>query len=58
MQQLGVQNVVLTSVFQADGDKVIDFMQVNSSLGNNITMKDLIKNLKTKGKLFIILFIY
>lgn len=49
MQQLGVQNVVLTSVFQADGDKVIDFMQVNSSLGNNITMKDLIKNLKTKG---------
>jgi len=52
MQQLGVQNVVLTSVFQAEGDKVVDFMQVKSSLGNNVTIKDLIKNLKTKGKYY------
>ncbi|CAH1738583.1 neutral and basic amino acid transport protein rBAT-like [Aphis gossypii] len=49
IQQLGVQNVVLTSVFDGDGDKVIDFMQVNKSLGSNDTMKDFIKNLKSKG---------
>lgn len=58
IQQLGVQNVVLTSVFDGDGDKVIDFMQVNKSLGSNDTMKDFIKNLKSKGILLIILFIY
>lgn len=49
MQQLGVQNVVLTSVFQADGDEVIDFMNVNISLGNENSMKSLVENLKNKG---------
>jgi len=58
MQQLGVKNVVLTSVFQADGDEVIDFMNVNISLGNENSMKNLVKNLKNKGILLIILFKY
>lgn len=49
MQQLGVQNVVLTSVFQAYGDEVIDFMNVNISLGNKNSMQNLIKNLKSQG---------
>jgi len=58
MQQLGVKNVVLTSVLQADGDEVIDFMNVNISLGNESSMKNLVKNLKNKGILLIILLKY
>lgn len=58
MQKLGVKNVVLTSVLQADGDEVIDFMNVNISLGNENSMKNLVKNLKNKGILLIILFKY
>ncbi|KAL4131802.1 hypothetical protein QTP88_009058 [Uroleucon formosanum] len=49
MQKLGVQHVVLTSVSQAIGDEVIDFMKVNISLGNEDSMKNLVTNLKTKG---------
>jgi len=49
MQKLGIKNVVLSSVFMADKDEVIDFMKVNASLGNENSMKDLITKLKTKG---------
>lgn len=48
MQRLGVKNVVLSSVFKADKDEIIDFMQVNASLGNENTMKELIIKLKSK----------
>jgi len=58
MQKLGVQNIVLTSVFKANGDEVIDFMKVNVSLGNENSMRNLVKKLKTKGIFLLILFIY
>jgi len=51
MQNLGVKNIVLSSVFKADGNLTIDFMQVNASLGNENTMKELIAKLKAKGRL-------
>lgn len=49
MQQLGVKNIILSSVFKADRDEVIDFMQVNASLGNDNAIKELISKLKNKG---------
>lgn len=49
IQKLGVKNVVLSSVFKADKDEIIDFMQVNASLGNENTVKELITKLKSKG---------
>lgn len=49
MQNLGVKNIVLSSVFKADGNLTIDFLQVNASLGNENTMKELITKLKAKG---------
>lgn len=57
MQKLGVQHVVLTSVSQAVGDEVIDFMKVNISLGNEDSMKNLVKNLKTKGILYKLIYL-
>lgn len=41
--------MVLSSVFEADKDEVIDFMKVNASLGNENSMKNLITKLKTGG---------
>jgi len=50
MQQLGVKNVVLSSVFKANIDEdVIDFMKVNDSLGDLKSMKELVTKLKDKG---------
>lgn len=50
MQQLGIKNVVLSSVFKADRDEdVIDFMKVNASLGDINSMKSLVTKLKNKG---------
>lgn len=57
MQKLGVQHVVLTSVSQAIGDEVIDFMKVNISLGNEDSMKNLVTNLKTKGILYNLIYL-
>jgi len=54
MQQLGVKNIVLSSVFVADRDEdVIDFMNVNSSLGNITFIQDLITKLKNKGIFYV-----
>lgn len=58
MQRLGVKNVVLSSVFKADKDEIIDFMQVNASLGNESTMKELITKLKSKGIIIILYHFY
>lgn len=49
MKKLGIENVVLSSVYKTDKGEVIDFMKVNASLGNENTMKDLITKLKTGG---------
>lgn len=49
MQKLGVKNIVLSSVFKADKNEVIDFMKVNASLGSMNSMTDLIAKLKVKG---------
>jgi len=57
MQKLGVKHVVLTSVFQAVGDEVIDFMKVNISLGNEDSMKNLVKNLKNKGIFYNLIYL-
>lgn len=44
-------------MFKADKDEIIDFMQVNASLGNENTMKELIAKLKSKGISTIIVLI-
>lgn len=51
MQNLGIKNIVLSSIFKADRDDTIDFLQVNASLGNENTTKELVKKLKAKGML-------
>lgn len=58
MRQLGIQNVVLTSVVEAEGDEVINFQKVNASLGDENSMKYLLKTLKTRGLLLMIIYIY
>lgn len=49
MRTLGIKNVVLSSVFSADKNEVVDFMKVNGSLGNENSMKILINKLQSKG---------
>jgi len=50
MQQLGVKNVVLSSVLKADRDEdVIDFKNVNDSFGDINKMKTHVDKLKNKG---------
>lgn len=53
MQKLGVQNVVLSSVFHADGEEVINFTSVNVFLGNKTFFTDLVTKLKSKSMFYL-----
>lgn len=50
MQKLGIKNVVLSSIFKADRNEVIDFKTVNASLGSIHSITDIITKLKNKGR--------
>lgn len=53
MKSLGVKNIVLSSVFSADKNEVVDFMKVNGSLGTENSMEVLINKLQSLGIQFI-----
>lgn len=57
MNKLGVQNVVLTSVFKSNDGDDIDFVKNNVTSVNGTSVKDFIKKLKDKGTQMKILFI-
>lgn len=51
MNKLGVQNVVLTSVFKSNDGSDVDFVKNNVTTVNGTSVQDFIKKLKNKGTL-------